>query len=293
MDVGVAVFFVISGFLLFRPFVARQLAGQAAAPRAHLPAAARRCACIPGYWFALTVCVVLLGQLLGGVKDAFLYYFAAVPVREPGRGAGRRARARGRLRDPAGVEPHRRVRLLPDAAGARALAHPHRRGQGAVAADPPRPARLPRRSTSSARCSASTSSPPTRRGSASPRSGRRTGSTSSPSGWRWPRSASWEHARRRPAALLQFLGDHPVVSWCTAAGVGVLCSHVPGADHPGSVRRRVLVRWFLFGVFAFFLLAPAMFGDQTKGRTRTVLAEPPAGATSARSRSASTSSTSR
>ncbi len=35
------------------------------------------------------------------------------------------------------------------------------------------------------------------------------------------------------------------------------------------------MRRFLFGVFAFFLLAPTMFGDQTKGRARRVLASKP------------------
>ena len=35
------------------------------------------------------------------------------------------------------------------------------------------------------------------------------------------------------------------------------------------------VRWFLFGVFAFFLLAPAMFGDQTQGWARRFLASKP------------------
>ena len=78
MDVGVAVFFVISGFLLFRPFVARQLDAK---PPIRIRTYLRRrlLRVIPGYWFALTACVVLLGQLLGSAKNAFLYYFLLFP----------------------------------------------------------------------------------------------------------------------------------------------------------------------------------------------------------------------
>ncbi len=34
---------------------------------------------LPGYWFALTFCVVVLGQMLGSVKNAFLYYSLLFP----------------------------------------------------------------------------------------------------------------------------------------------------------------------------------------------------------------------
>ena len=34
---------------------------------------------LPGYWFALTFCVVFLGQILGSAKNAFLYYSLLFP----------------------------------------------------------------------------------------------------------------------------------------------------------------------------------------------------------------------
>ena len=213
MDIGVAVFFVISGFLLFRPFVAAPARGQAAAPRPHLPAAARAARHPRLLVRAHRVCRAPrpTARRREGRVPLLL---RAVPVREPGRGVGRRARSRGRLRDPAGVEPHRRVRLLPDAAAARALAHPARCGQGADAADPPRACSCASASTSSARCSASTSSPPTRRGSASPPSGRRTGSTSSPSGWPWPRSA---RGSTPVVACRASCSSSAITRWCRGA----------------------------------------------------------------------------
>jgi len=83
MDVGVAVFFVLSGFLLFRPFVARQLAGKPPM-RARTFLRRRSLRVLPGYWFALTVCVVFFGQLLGGVKHALLYYSLLFPFASEG-----------------------------------------------------------------------------------------------------------------------------------------------------------------------------------------------------------------
>ena len=46
-------------------------------------------------------------------------------------------------------------------------------------------------------------------------------------------------------------------------------------DTPGVYGAEYWFRWFLFGVFAFFLLAPAMFGDQTQGSGRRFLASQP------------------
>jgi peptidoglycan/LPS O-acetylase OafA/YrhL len=64
LDVGVTIFFLISGFLLYRPFAKAHLRGSAA-PDA-VPYGWRRVLrIVPAYWLALTVSVIWLGQ--GGV----------------------------------------------------------------------------------------------------------------------------------------------------------------------------------------------------------------------------------
>src|SRR5439155_8306716 len=61
LEVGVAIFFVISGFLLYRPFAASRAAGQPA-PRTGPYAWRRVLRIVPAYWLALTVTVVVLGR---------------------------------------------------------------------------------------------------------------------------------------------------------------------------------------------------------------------------------------
>jgi peptidoglycan/LPS O-acetylase OafA/YrhL len=67
LDVAVPIFILLSGFLLYRPFAAAQLAGS---PMPSLRAYAWRRALriLPGYWVALTVAAVVLG--LPGVLTA-------------------------------------------------------------------------------------------------------------------------------------------------------------------------------------------------------------------------------
>jgi peptidoglycan/LPS O-acetylase OafA/YrhL len=60
-----------------------------------------------------------------------------------------------------------------------------------------------------------------------------------------------------------------------AALVGLSFATFSPPDTPGVFGAEYWVRWFLFGVFAFFLLAPAMFGDQTQGVGRRILASRP------------------
>jgi peptidoglycan/LPS O-acetylase OafA/YrhL len=75
LDVGVAVFFVISGFLLYRPFVAARFAG-APEPR-WVPFLWRRALRIfPAYWLALTMTVFVFDQppKTPGSKELFLDY---------------------------------------------------------------------------------------------------------------------------------------------------------------------------------------------------------------------------
>ncbi len=75
--------------------------------------------------------------------------------------------------------------------------------------------------------------------------------------------------------ILRFLGDHPAISWSCALAVGFSFATFSPPNTPGVYGAEYWVRWWLFGVFAFFLLAPAMFGDQTQGRGRKFLASRP------------------
>jgi peptidoglycan/LPS O-acetylase OafA/YrhL len=63
LDVGVPVFFLLSGFLLYRPFAAARIAGERPAIRAYAWRRALRI--FPGYWVALVFTVLVLG--LSGV----------------------------------------------------------------------------------------------------------------------------------------------------------------------------------------------------------------------------------
>jgi peptidoglycan/LPS O-acetylase OafA/YrhL/4-amino-4-deoxy-L-arabinose transferase-like glycosyltransferase len=77
LDVGVAVFFVLSGFLLYRPFVARRLAGRPRLDtRSYLRNRALRI--YPAYWLALTVLVVVLDvrgrDEIQGLWDFVMFY---------------------------------------------------------------------------------------------------------------------------------------------------------------------------------------------------------------------------
>jgi len=75
LDVGVAVFFLISGFLLYRPFVAARLAG-APPPRLVAYLWRRGLRILPAYWVALTISVFLLNvpEHVPPAEDLVLYY---------------------------------------------------------------------------------------------------------------------------------------------------------------------------------------------------------------------------
>jgi peptidoglycan/LPS O-acetylase OafA/YrhL len=73
LDVGVALFFVISGFLLYRPFVAARMTGR---PAPHVSRYLRRRALriLPAYWFALTVLAIWPGLVGVHTSDWWVYY---------------------------------------------------------------------------------------------------------------------------------------------------------------------------------------------------------------------------
>jgi peptidoglycan/LPS O-acetylase OafA/YrhL len=77
LDIGVAVFFLISGFLLYRPFVSAQMSGRRGP--AVLPFYVRRFLRIyPAYWLATTAVVYIFhtwpGGTISGVKNFVLFY---------------------------------------------------------------------------------------------------------------------------------------------------------------------------------------------------------------------------
>ena len=87
LDVGVAVFFLISGFLLYRPFVAARLARRSAP--ATKPFLWRRALRIfPAYWAALTVVAVIFKtDTIHGTAGWFLHY-GLLQIYSPGRVTG-------------------------------------------------------------------------------------------------------------------------------------------------------------------------------------------------------------
>jgi peptidoglycan/LPS O-acetylase OafA/YrhL len=78
MNAGVALFFVISGFLLYRPFLAARFAGR---PVPGLLAYARRRALriVPAYWIALTVLALTVG-LPGVFTDRWWVYYGFLQI---------------------------------------------------------------------------------------------------------------------------------------------------------------------------------------------------------------------
>jgi peptidoglycan/LPS O-acetylase OafA/YrhL len=273
MDVGVAIFFVLSGFLLFRPFIARHLAGR---PPVKTSTFLRRRSLrvLPGYWFALTFVVMFLGQLLGSAKNAFLYYSLLFPFANQNVAVGGGPGKEGNYAIPQawsltaefifylmlpviaillirlGAKKAREVQVRHALLVCLALylfgqlfrvyflvAEPSWARQAVIWA----PNWIDFFAIGMA-------------------------------------TATWSaahHAGMRLPSLLRALGDHPAISWLVAALIGLSFATFSPPSTPGVYGAEYWVRWLLFGVFAFFLLAPAMFGDQTQGRGRRFLASKP------------------
>jgi len=74
LNVGVPLFFAISGFLLYRPWVAAKLAGRPP-PSTRTYAVRRALRILPAYWLALTLIALLVGRTsVFDVPDAVVYY---------------------------------------------------------------------------------------------------------------------------------------------------------------------------------------------------------------------------
>jgi peptidoglycan/LPS O-acetylase OafA/YrhL len=73
LDIGVTFFFLISGFLLYRPFVAARY-GQAPPPRLAAYARSRFLRIVPAYWLALTVLAIYPGLTAVFTHAGWRYY---------------------------------------------------------------------------------------------------------------------------------------------------------------------------------------------------------------------------
>jgi peptidoglycan/LPS O-acetylase OafA/YrhL len=80
--------------------------------------------------------------------------------------------------------------------------------------------------------------------------------------------------------LAVWAGEHPVVCWAVAGAIFVVMTLLPYPERPFGLRDAngfsdYVVRQFLYGLASAAWLAPAMFGDQTRGRLRKVLSSRP------------------
>ena len=88
-------------------------------------------------------------------------------------------------------------------------------------------------------------------------------------------SAAVQHGTAVPR-LLGVLAGHPALSWCAMAVIVVLVAQMhPPATPFGLNGAEYLPRQFAYEVAAFIWLVPAMFGDQRVGRFRAFLASHP------------------
>jgi peptidoglycan/LPS O-acetylase OafA/YrhL len=76
LDVGVTIFFVISGFLLYRPFVAARIDGRPG-PRIRDYARRRALRIFPAYWLALTLLSIWPGLVGMFTSHSWAYYLLA------------------------------------------------------------------------------------------------------------------------------------------------------------------------------------------------------------------------
>ena len=77
LTMGVTVFFVISGFLLYRPFVAADMAGERPAPT-RVFYRRRLLRIVPAYWFALTVVALLPGVISVFTSNEWWRYYLLI-----------------------------------------------------------------------------------------------------------------------------------------------------------------------------------------------------------------------
>jgi peptidoglycan/LPS O-acetylase OafA/YrhL len=264
LDIGVAVFFLISGFLLYRPFVAAAFAAKPG-PSVRRFFRRRLLRIFPAYWLAL-VCVIAFFGLHMPVSGARSYfeYFTLLQVYDPVRAAGGLAQAwtlsielsfyaflplyawvMGRLS--AGRGPEERVRaelaglvvLYAVSVAFRGLVFALHSGAVHDVGIYWLPANLDYFSL----------------------------------GMGLALVTVWLAARDTTPRIVDLVGSVPIVWWLVSLACFVTVSK--GLRLPvGLVRvdgAKAYARQFLYGATAFFLLLPAVFGPQDRGLVRRFL----------------------
>lgn len=259
MDIGVAIFFLISGFLLYRPFAGAHLDGRPGP--AVLPFLRRRALRIfPAYWLALTIVLLVSDSAAAQMTDlpSLLRFYSLLHIYDAERVLGPISQSwslgteisfyaflplYAALLAKRGTTPEQRVRA--QLAGLAALyAGSVAFRLAALAFDWPHNGMLSTWLVSTTDYFAL--------------------GMLLAVGSLW-----WRH--RTPRLL-----DHPalpVVSWAVAAALFLFVSY--GLDIPRTVidytPRQQMMRQFLYGLTGFFLLVPAVFGDQDRGLVRRLL----------------------
>ena len=82
LDVGVAIFFVLSGFLLFRPY-AHAAATGAESPPAGRYLWRRAVRILPAYWLTVVVCLTVLPQNRGAALADWIHHFTLTQIYAP------------------------------------------------------------------------------------------------------------------------------------------------------------------------------------------------------------------
>jgi peptidoglycan/LPS O-acetylase OafA/YrhL len=265
LQVAVPMFSAISGFLLYRPFILRQLAGK---PPANTKKWLRRrfVRVYPVYWFILTFVVLFLGVQLHGLKNAFLYYSLLFPFARTQVALG--------FGGTAGIAPAWFLTadlcfylMLPVVTFALIA-----RTRNATPAQKARAALLV--------CAGLY---------LFAQVFRLLLVTIHPSWYRtpliWPTNfldffaigmamaviSAWISVGGRTPRVVAELSRRAWISWTIALGVYLLLLTFAPPRAPGAIGPEYFFRFFVWGVFVWFMVLPAMFGDQTQGVGRRLL----------------------
>jgi len=82
---------------------------------------------------------------------------------------------------------------------------------------------------------------------------------------------AWSVRRPTPSRVVKFVGDHPALWWVIAAALFFVVSTqlgLPKGPFVDFTRRQELVKTLFYELAAFFVLLPAVFGDQQHGWIR-------------------------